>query len=69
MLPGKSVIQDSYQEVQESKIPGRNFKILQEVERWDNNKHNNNIFNITNNYFIDKNINSSNKTSKNNIFQ
>ena len=35
--PGNSGIQDSYQEIQESRIPGRKFKIFQEVKRWVSN--------------------------------
>ena len=33
-LPRNPGIQDSYQEIQESRIPDRKFKIFQEVKRW-----------------------------------
>ena len=34
VLTGNSEIQDCYQEIQESRIPGRKFKIFQEVKLW-----------------------------------
>ena len=33
-LPRNSGIQDSFQKIQESRIPGKKFKICQEVKRW-----------------------------------